>query len=111
MRVQGSTSVAANGTSGNVISGKILEFVTRPSLCKFFAAASAAGITAQVTSGPDVVLESGSVVSQANRFPIDPDDVLARDVAGPGERLNMTFSNTTAGALTVYWAVEVTPIA
>lgn len=113
MRVQGSVSVAANGgTSGNVVAGKIIEFVqSRAAQCKFWAAAAATGVTAQITSGTDVVLEPGSAVSQANRFPIDPDDLLARDVAGYGERLAMVFTNPTAGAITVYWVVETVPIA
>lgn len=108
-RVQGSTSVSANSTSSNVLSGKILEIVTRPSQVAVYAAASAVGLNGTFVCGSDLVTEE-SAVSQANRFPIKPDDEFARDVAAPSDRLNLTFRNTTAGALTVYWMVEVNPI-
>lgn len=106
MRVQGSTVVAANSSSGNVLSGKVLEIVQRPSKVRVFAAASAAGIKGTFTSGNELVMEE-SDISQANRFPVDPDDRCVEDVAMPNDRLALSFRNTTAGPLTVYWAVDV----
>lgn len=106
MRVQGSTSVAANGSSGNVLSGKVLEIVQRPSKVRVFATAAAAGIVGSFTSGNELVMEE-SAISQANRFPLDPDDKCVEDVAMPGDRLSLSFRNTTGGALVVYWAVDV----
>lgn len=114
MRAQGSVSVAANGgVSGNVLAGKLVEFISgmRAAQVKVWAAAAAAGITASFSSGTDIVLESGSSVSSANRTPIDPDDVLCRDIATQGERLILNFTNPTAGAIVVNWIVEVIPVA
>ena len=103
-RVQGSTSVSANSTSSNVLSGKILEIVTRPSQVAVYAAASAVGLNGTFVCGSDLVTEE-SAVSQANRFPIVPDDVVT---GGRGRgRLILTFRNTTGGALTVNWAIDV----
>lgn len=111
MRVQGVTSVAANGTSGNVLAGKVLEITQRPSVVKVFAvAAAASSIKGTFFSGSDIVMEE-SDISGANRFPISPDDMTCQDVAGPLDRLNLSFRNTTAGAVVVNWFVDVTPIA
>lgn len=111
MRKSGSAVVAANGgTTGNVLSGSVLEIIRSRAQVKVYAAASAAGLTASMSSGPEIVLEGGSAVSQANRFPVIPDDLLCSDVAMPNDRLNLTFTNPTAGALTVYWTVDSTPV-
>lgn len=109
MRVQGSTSVAANSSSGNVLSGKIAEIVTRPSKVRFAAVAAAAGVKGAILSGSETLMEE-SDLSAANRFPLDPDDVIITDVAMPNDRLSLAFRNTTAGALVVQWFVEVLPL-
>lgn len=109
MRVQGSTSVAANSVSGNVLAGKLIEFVNRPSLVKFYAVGAATGVNCTIQSGAETLMEE-SLISQANRFPIDPDDLVVKDVAMPQDRLVINFRNTTGGALVVYWAVETVPI-
>lgn len=110
MRVQGTTSVAANSSSGNVLSGKILEIVTRPSKVRFAAVAAAAGVKGTISSGAELLLEE-SDLSAANRFPLDPDDVIITDAAVPQDRLSMSFRNTTAGALVVNWWVDVQQLA
>lgn len=110
MRIQGSNAILLNASTGNVLAGKQLEIPERHSAVKVWAAASAVGIVATVAAGSETLVEE-SVVSQANRFPIDPDDRLAQDVVMAGKRLNLSFRNTTGGTLTVYWAVETQPVA
>jgi hypothetical protein len=44
-------------------------------------------------------------ISQANRFPIVPDDVVTSET-GWG-RMVLTFRNTTGAAIIVNWAVDV----
>lgn len=107
--VSGSTSVAANASSGNVLSGKVLEVITKPSRVRVYAAASAVGLVGTFYSGADIVQEE-SAVSQANRFPLKPDDEFAQDVAAPNDRLQLNFRNTTGAAITVYWKVEADPV-
>lgn len=109
MRVQGSTSVAANSGSGNVLSGKIAEIVTRPSKVRFAAVAAAAGVNGTILSGSETLMEE-SALSAANRFPLDPDDVIITDAAMPSDRLSLVFRNTTAGAIVVQWFVDVQPV-
>jgi len=109
MRVQGSTSVAANASSGNVLSGKQLEFPERPSAIRVFAAAAATGMVGSFNAGAETILEE-SHISPANRFPLDPDDRMLQDVVLAGKRLNLSFRNTTGAAIIVQWAVDVTPV-
>ena len=109
MRKQGATTVAAGATSGNVLSGDVIEFPERPSRIRVFAAASAVGLLATIRAGSRTVM-SESAVSQANRFPLDPDDRVVEDVANQAQRLQLEFRNPTGGSLTVYWAVTSDPI-
>lgn len=109
MRLQGSTALTTGTSNNNVLSGSILEFVKRQSMVKFYVVASAVGGLASVSSGADILLEE-SAVSQANRFPVDPDDLTVKDVAMPGDRLKLALRNPTGGTVTFYWAVEVQPV-
>jgi hypothetical protein len=110
MRKQGTTSVAANASSGNVLVGDIIEFPERPSRLRVYAAAAAVGLVAEVKAGARTMM-SESAVSQANRFPIDPDDRMVQDGVLPNQRLFLTFRNTTGAAIIVYWAVDLDPVA
>lgn len=106
------TGLAAGASSGNVMAGSANELIKGPSLVKFYACSSATGIAAEAKSGNDTLLEDGgtSNIPQANRFPIDPDDIVAKDVATLMDRLILKFRNLSGGAIDVYWAVEVTPL-
>ena len=110
MRVQGTTTVAANGSSGNVLAGKQIQYPERPSRVRFFAAAAAAGIVGAVQAGARTLMEE-SHISPANRFPVDPDDRMVQDVALPGQLLNLSFRNTTGAGIVVQWAVDSDPVA
>jgi len=44
-----------------------------------------------------------------NRIPIMPDDFTLKDIAAPGARPKIRVRNTTAGALTAFWALIITP--
>lgn len=110
MRIQGSTSVGANASSGNVLAGKSIQYPERPSRITFFAAAAATGVVGRVGAGSRTLMEE-SHVSPANRFPLDPDDRMVRDVALPGQLLDLSFRNTTGAPIVVQWAVDSDPIA
>ena len=105
MRVQGTNAIVLNASSGNVLSGKQLEIPENHVAVKAWAAASAVGMVASMQAGSETLLEE-SAVSQANRFPVEPDDRLVQDVVFKGKRLSLNFRNTTGGTITVYWAVE-----
>jgi len=106
MVITGSTSVAADATSPNLLAGDINEFLGRASVVSLFCTSAASGVRAQLLIGQDVTIDD-QLVSDANRFPITPDDFLARGGGLPGDRLTLRFRNTTAGALVVEWRVAI----
>jgi len=99
-------SVAANAVSTNQVAGQLFEFLTRRSKMVLAAASSAVGINVTLAVG-GILLINDQPISQANRFPVIPDDVAAVEVTGPG-RIILTFRNTTGGALTVNWLIDLT---
>ncbi len=99
-------SVAANATVTNALAGKTHEFLSRPSVIKMYATASAVGLFMTLLVGSEVYIEDQEVNAQ-NRLPILPDDFVTQGVGGPGERIVIKYRNTTVGAITAFLRVEV----
>lgn len=98
-------SVAANAVSANVVAGQIYEFLERAANLMLCAVGSAVGLNVTLVIG-SVVIINDQPISGANRFPITPDDIVTK-VRGARGRIVLTFRNTTGGALTVNWTVDV----
>lgn len=107
--IQNSVSIAANTTNDNVIQGSQFEFLPYDAQLDFGLVGSATGLVADVYSGQDTVAEQYALSTQ-NRFPVFPDDYPLVDVAAAGERVKVRVTNTTAGALTLFYSVRVTPV-
>jgi len=107
--IQQSVSIAASSVNDNVIAGSQFEFLPYNSALRFALNGSATGLVADLYSGQDVLAEQMSV-NALNRVPIAPDDFLLTDIAAAGERVKLRVRNTTAGALTLYFAVIIDPI-
>lgn len=107
--IQNSVSIAANSTNDNVIQGSQFEFLPFNAFLEFGLNGSGAGLVADVYSGADTICERMGLNSQ-NRFPIYPDDYPLNDAAAAGERVKVRVSNTTGGALTLFYSVRVTPL-
>lgn len=107
--IQNSLSVAANQTVANLLSGSIYEYLPFDCYVEIALNASASGLQAQVVSGSDVLQEQGNMGNQ-NRFPVYPDDFILQDYAAAGDRLVLRVTNTTAGAITTFYAVKLTPV-
>lgn len=110
------TALAA-GANANVLNNSTLVSIyeTLPfnALVEFAAVGSAAGLTMFASTGTTILAESGTpigVPQVAGRPPIYPDDFHLNDVARAGERIKFLISNPTAGALTPFAAVRITPI-
>lgn len=104
--MQSSASIAANTTNENVLSGQRFERAPGPSIGGLYVCGSASGLTAELNVGGRSVTPPTSVNTQ-NRFPVVPDDSLAMDwEAYQGELIQVRIVNTTAGALTIFWRVE-----
>lgn len=105
--IQGSVSVAANSVNDNVISGSQFEYLPYDALIEVGIVGSAAGLLVDVFSGPDVLCEAFAASTQ-NRFPVYPDDFAFSDYAVAGDRLKIRARNTTGGALTLFYRVNMT---
>jgi hypothetical protein len=103
---EGNLSVAANGTSTNRVAGLTHEFLDRPAMLVLAAAAAAVGLNCSLLVA-GVALVDDQSVSQANRFPIIPDDIVASEGPASG-RIILRFRNTTGGAIIVNWLIDVT---
>jgi len=110
--ISGSVSVAANTTSANVLAGSPFEFVSQPSLIKLAltqAGAASSDITGNFQVGGESLMQAGNVANKAG-MPTFRDDLIVEAGAQNGERLFLTFANTTVGALVVQFLVDIMPI-
>lgn len=103
-------SVAANAVSVNLYAGKLYEFPPRPSIVRVRLSASAAGMNCSLLIGGTSIVND-QAISQSNRWPILPDDLLIQVPVRAGSRLVLTLRNTTGGALTVNHVTEVLAVA
>ncbi|SRR5258708_23971306 len=98
-------SVPANGVTANQLAGLLYEFLDRPAYILLCAAAAAVGVNVTLLVG-GVAMINDMPVSQANRFPIVPDDIVTQEGPLVG-RMILTFRNTTAAAITVNFSLDV----
>lgn len=104
--MQGSVSVAANVVSPNVLAGQQFEFLPQNAQCSLAVAGSAVGLNTSLLAG-GVTIINDQAINGANHFPVIPDDIMSQEVIPGGARLLLTFRNTTGGALTAFWRVDV----
>lgn len=104
-----SVAVPANSRTANVLAGQQFEFLPAKALVTLRAATTATGLNVDFNIGGESVIVD-ALMSFANRYPIVPDDVLCSSSGMAGERLFLTFRNTTAGALTATLVLEIVPI-
>jgi hypothetical protein len=102
--MQDSVSVAANSVSTNVLSGQLYEFVPNGTSVQLACTGSATGLRSTLIANIPVM--NDQAIGLQNRFPLIPDDIV---YAGRVRacRLVLTSRNTTAGALTFFWRVDV----
>lgn len=101
--MQDSVSVAANGVSTNVLAGQLYEFVNPGTNVTISCTGSATGLRLTFICG--VPLINDQAINLQNRFPLIPDDIVHSGPV-PGGRMVLTARNTTAGALTLFWRVD-----
>jgi hypothetical protein len=101
--MQDSLSVAANSVSANVLSGQLYEFVGPGTNVTVSVTGSATGLRTTFICGIPII--NDQAINLQNRFPLIPDDIIT---SGPvqGGRMVLTARNTTVGALTFFWRVD-----
>lgn len=98
-------SVAANSVSANVTAGKLAEYIRGAAVVRIRAAASAVGLQVTVLLNGRVMVQD-QAISQANRWPVLPDDLVG-EFPFEGGRIFITYRNTTGAAITVNDVIEV----
>lgn len=99
-------SIAANTRSGNVLAGEQFEFLPSAAIVAVYASAAAVGVEADFNVGGEAVV-AGGVIPSTNRFPVRPDDALVQHGGLPGERLFLSYLNTTGAAIVVSTLIDV----
>lgn len=102
-------SVAANAVSPNIMAGQQFEFLPYAARVELGLLAAAVGLNASVSTGNDILM-SDQEVGAGNRMPIYPDDFTLVDVVRPGERIVVTFRNTTGAAIISFASVRIIPL-
>lgn len=104
--MQSSISVGAGLTNNNVVNGQRYERAPFDAIGTLYAAGSAAGLTAEVNIGGRSITPPVTVNAQ-NRVPVIPDDLTVEGFECPkGDLVQLTVVNTTGGALTFFWKIE-----
>ncbi len=103
---QGTTSIAANATNKNVLSGETYERIPYDADLYVGLAASATGLLVSFLIG-GIGIGVNLNPSIINRAPQFPQDYPIRGQEGAeGKQLILSAQNTTAGALSLFWIVE-----
>lgn len=102
--MQDSVSVAANSVSANVLAGQLYEFVRAGQPIRLSGSGSATGLRVTLLIGMAII--NDQALNLQNRFPLIPDDVIHTGRAPVSGRMVLTFRNTTAGALTAFWRID-----
>lgn len=108
--MQGTVSVAANDVSLNVLAGEIFEFLNRPSRIAIYVTGAVVGLNCTFLLGR-VSFSNDQAVPFKTGFPIIPDDFYVDAGGFAGERLVLTFRNTTGAAIVASFKVEVRAVA
>lgn len=110
--LQRTDSIAANGFNQNVWTGTQFEFAPYNALLELGVLGSATGLQFTFATGADVLAidQAVSIVRAANQYPVYPDDYVVNDVVGAGQRIIEAIRNTTAGALSHFSSIRLTPI-
>ncbi len=99
--------------SGNVLAGKIYEFAPRGgAVLEVAVAVDAAGVRATLTTGTDLLVNSENLMHiKVGAVPlVYPDDFIFNDVIAGGERITLSFVNTSVAVRIVSWEVKITPL-
>lgn len=107
--IQKEISVPANDVVDNALSGSAFEFLRQNAVVSMGVTGQSAGLTVNIQSGADIVLEESDVFVKAN-YPIIPDEMFYNDVGVQGDRLVIRIRNTTGAAIDARVIVIVSPI-
>lgn len=97
-------SVAANATTVNLLAGLSYEFLGQPAHMVLAAVGAAVGLNLTFLVANGLTVVDDTPISDANRFPSLPDDILYEDNV-PAGRLLLRVRNTTGAAIILRGAI------
>ncbi len=100
------SSLLPNATSANLIVGEIGEFLAGRSVVNLYARSAAVGTLLLFQIGSEVFLPNQAIGTQAG-FPSRNENLLVSGVGGRGERIFITGTNTTAGAIIIQFLLDI----
>jgi len=102
--------LAANGVVDSVMAGSIYERLPWNALVEIGITTDAAGVLTTISSGSDILAESGPVdIGTINRLPIYPDQFHYPDEASFNDLLKISLRDTSGAARVVMVAIRFTP--
>lgn len=106
-RVTGTTqTIAIGAVDTQIMDGNRYERPPVPSKMKVFMSASSAGLIRRVEVDTQTIAPPSSI-PPSNRTPQDPFDLSVAGIEVPDDKLILLpVSNPTAGAITLFWRVE-----
>lgn len=108
--IRNAQSLAAGGTF-TPFAGNQYEYLPFNARVQIAIIAAATGLLATVFSGSDVLMQNSPVSNKgAAGVVTNPDDFLLEDIAMAGDRLNVTITNPTAGAVLTEAVAIITPL-
>ena len=110
--MKGSTSIAANATNTNVLDGQDFQWLPFNALVSLAAAQSATGLELDFKATAEAIAATitPNIVAATGRVQQDTDTIFKNEPIPAGKQLKLTVRNTTAGALTLHWNVELDAI-
>lgn len=110
--MRGTLSLATVTSNPNLLTGQIYEFMPYDALVEVGIVQSATGLIMSISCDTDVVVQD---VGQTNipikaTPPVYPDDFMPGFACMAGSRLFLAVRNPTAGTLTGFYSVRITPL-
>lgn len=107
--IQGQLSIAAAGSTNNLLNGSAFEIARAQQLVSIGVTASVTGGFIGITVGSDLVLEDTPPFVTA-LYPLVPDQMYYNDVANPGDRIVIRARNPSGGAIVFNWLVQISVV-
>lgn len=97
-------TIPANATSVNLLAGLSYEFLSAPAHIVLGLVAAAVGLNGTFLVANGLTVVDDTPMSNANRFPTIPDDIMFEDDV-PAGRLLLRVRNTTGAAIVLNGAI------
>jgi len=110
--MRGTLSLLTLVSTPNVLTGQVYEFIPYDALIEIGIVQSATGLIMSISCDTDVVVQD---IGQTNipikaTPPVYPDDFMPGFACMGGSRIFLAVRNPTAGTLTGFYSVRITPL-